>query len=806
MMKNRLHFCVVLFFLNITLLLAQSGVQHNVGNETSSSPLMMTWERPRDNRGQGDHREEQRRPLLQREQDDLEQHQVGTVELVERVPGAVDEADDHAREPQINEQDQQLINALKRNRARKTMAALKAIDVCSRTDLSSSLWALITGRMTTTQALQAVLIFNDRTTPFYLRIPASGTQARFSTLAPMIVPVGFPTYLEDGSQGPVVPNRVPTAEENQQIRKLIKDTLDIYYGCNVPERMAQLDPTLRNFYESLDASESRDRVLTVGEIQFLLPSNHEEEQSGDVEVAQGEAGANNDHPEIRLPEDLEPIPEHIGAFARSIANHPDVDQLIDFSQTNPTDERLRGDGEQVFGEIDRRLSSPWQSLGKIFWKRAEARANQGYLFFRSAYKEWLLPAFAFSIYGGMVGGFISSISLRLMNRPDRVINILDYNCTNDRPLLNRTIDIRDHLIGLNMYKDYAELRYRTLNQTSPQFQTSPQSLWSGIGSWENVVDWSSIWKNGTEYQKALVSEFCSEDHLVYLHHNVYYHYPSSLPGYVLPYYSRLTTEVDWVYANLAEPDSHILIEERTKYEKELAERYQIEKQGIKKKFYATFLNRNLIFDSRLHHQTLLITKRDELKRNMTPVIREYRGLDIPRCLEMIDGQYKRAMADREREKNKKDQEDQDRFQFGVIAGLCSGFVVGSSMAFLDVLSKARRERDPLIQNIDRAFYEAAQAAEEVKEHLGLGTEFHQQVLDSLRQAQQHDEQLANIVRSIFTNIEQHQEVGGEAQAISGATILRAITARIAHRAGFIRELERRIRDFNRRRGVLAFAR
>lgn len=217
LMKKLFAFFIFVVFINISGLLAQNVIQES-GDDTTSPLMMFGFEGDRSSHSDDD---DDWQPFLQNER--LRDSTDGDYELAERGNSRNLQREQASNESPLEDQ---FALALKEKRAQKTIASLRAIDVTSGTDLSSMLWSLIIGR--SHDPHESTLILNNGEPPFWQHIPATGDQQCYTSIIPAIIPVGLKMYLDNSDQASVVPSRIPTAEENQQVRSLIKEALEVH--------------------------------------------------------------------------------------------------------------------------------------------------------------------------------------------------------------------------------------------------------------------------------------------------------------------------------------------------------------------------------------------------------------------------------------------------------------------------------------------------------------------------------------------------------------------------------------------------
>ena len=171
-----------------------------------------------------------------------------------------------------------------------TMAALKIFDFENMTDIGGSVWSNNQGF----DWKNAVLILNnDPINPVELCIPAVNQENRSASIIPQIIPSGVRTNVNGVTFN--APVRQPTPEENLQIRKLIKEAFDCYYG---PENRERWLPKLNTTDDPVKAEElahafsEADRLVNESnsnpeqpqEIQAVLLLNSDETKRREVEA------------------------------------------------------------------------------------------------------------------------------------------------------------------------------------------------------------------------------------------------------------------------------------------------------------------------------------------------------------------------------------------------------------------------------------------------------------------------------------------------------------------------------------------
>lgn len=653
-----------------------------------------------------------------------------------------------------------------------------------------------------------VLVLIDKATPYYIFVPATPNQTRGTTIVPTILPVGFKTVLQDGRQGPNVPERSSTALENRKIRSLIKEAIEVHYQKDNPA--IALTPDMQDFYESLDAPEARDFPMTVGQVQYLFSLD---DQEGDEE-------AGNLHREVRRPRDLPPIDRHLNAFANIIANHPTIDQLIAYSPSGPIGGLPRGHARETSHETEE--DSLWRSFTNACWYTTAGVGQSLRLILMKANRTSIACNVFFSSgIGGTLwlgGGMILTPSKKISK--SRYISPFQFACDNHNfPLLNRTIDMTDHLIGLKMYKEYAELRYHYLNSTNgDSFFTDL----TGFDCQRYYLQQRPLFPGDySPYEKQLIRHFGRESKFFdtaafSFNNNKPSYVGTGLPRYEQPFMADCFGSVpmlqfnaenlDWVYANLVELDGRLLYKEMRTYEKEALKKYlTLEKQTKILEVFPFLFDEGrhdlfpypglaVMFDARLDSQEKeLIKRREELKGNMIPVLRDYQGIDLKQCWEMVSKKYNDAKSEETRKEKNEERAWEDSHKnwtrsFFMI-GFGGFFLLSTRIEISSVVQLARNNNDALVRAMDRSFYHASQAAQNLKISMGLVAPPLSEKLILLKEAQQRDEALLNVISETLNSV----NITHEPQLVQiGERILDAISAGIRNRATIIQKWEARI--------------
>lgn len=180
-------------------------------------------------------------------------------------------------------------------RASKTMVCLKALDFFTlpMSPITSAFMSANQGVNWETTALT----LNNSERPVRLIIPAFEGQSNYTSVVPMIILAGTKTTVNGVTM--TAPRRIPTAEENRQVRKLIVEALQAYYGPRVSELFPDLDRV--------------DTPLMVRKISEIVA---EIEEYPDNENQNGTATA-----------EAPQIPASLGDAEKLMLNTSDIDKL-----------------------------------------------------------------------------------------------------------------------------------------------------------------------------------------------------------------------------------------------------------------------------------------------------------------------------------------------------------------------------------------------------------------------------------------------------------------------------------------------
>ncbi len=511
-----------------------------------------------------------------------------------------------------------------------------------------------------------------------------------------------------------------------------------------------------------------------------------------------------------------------------MANHPTIDQFENYSPSDPIDELSRTYPTEMADEIGG--DSPWRSFTKACWYTTTGVAQSF---------SWILmksnPATiaCHTLFSSLIGGtFLIIVEASRGVSPFgyhpariEIPRLNSFACSNQNlTLLNRTIDITDHLIGLKMYKEYAELRYHYLNSTagsSISIFTGPLSPYQWYDCGKYYLASNPLFPGEySPYEKQLIRHFGHENKFFSINAFSYkngnysyigtglptYHYPSAgscldqgAQVASLSFRAPLSSEnLDWVYANLVEPDARLLHEERRAYEEEIIKKYFTPKQQKEILDYFYFLfgeQRNSMFDARLDlEEKELIKRREELRYNMTPVLRDYQGIDLKQCWEMSLKKYNDATREAKNKEREREDSHRNWERSLFMIGFGGSFLTLARMMVEMEMHRARNQDDHLMRVIDHSFYQASQATKNLKISMGLVARPLPEKLVFLKQAQQRDTALCNLINRTLNS----DHIVYKDQILQIAqSLLDAISARIRARANIIQEWEARINERRR---------
>ena len=215
---------------------------------------------------------------------------------------------------------QEAVNTLIRlTQASKTMVCLKALDFIT-FPMSPIAVAFITANHGADWG-SIPLILNNSERPVRFIIPASEGQLNYTLVPPTIIPAGTRTIV-DGVRT-TAPTRVPSAEESRQVRTLIMEALQVYFG-----------PEVRECFPDFDKD---DRPLMAGEISGVFATMEEKYQ----ENKNQNGTATTEAPQI--PASLRDIAENLALSQSNEAKQLEAQALFEKghkSLTRPLDGTL----------------------------------------------------------------------------------------------------------------------------------------------------------------------------------------------------------------------------------------------------------------------------------------------------------------------------------------------------------------------------------------------------------------------------------------------------------------------------------
>ena len=173
---------------------------------------------------------------------------IGNTTSFDQVPSPSVDAEQAAQDLEHNNQTaEQAVNHF--IQVSKTMVLLKTFNFIDISEEATALWSNNRGN----SSARIFLLLNNGEVPNRLTIPASGGQARSTSVLPMIIPAGVNTVLDGVTT--TAPTRVPDAAENREVRRLIKEAFALYYGDengNLPTALLEANPPLDALSESDD--------------------------------------------------------------------------------------------------------------------------------------------------------------------------------------------------------------------------------------------------------------------------------------------------------------------------------------------------------------------------------------------------------------------------------------------------------------------------------------------------------------------------------------------------------------------------
>ena len=241
--------------------------------------------------------------------------------------------------------------------ASKTMACLRGLDVHSMTPEMSALYGSNQGE----DLSGRILILNESNIP--LSIPGSGVGPAASAMSiiPTIIPAGVKTDINGIKYE--VPLRTPTAQENKAVRKLIRETFELYCGEKISKER------LPSFYK-----EEHDRdPVTVKDLQSTI--------EGAEELMKEES-----NPGIKIFSEKYKI---------SIADAVALSRNAALSVRDEAEEQKT---RALFEKAYEELTAPEKALWDVFWYSAEIVPRTA-----AALGGHLLSGVVGSVVGGVVG-------------------------------------------------------------------------------------------------------------------------------------------------------------------------------------------------------------------------------------------------------------------------------------------------------------------------------------------------------------------------------------------------------------------
>lgn len=335
------------FLMLISVLKASSLLAQNTASEASPLMMMLGHGEMKANDGEGKDNE----ALNLHRNQEVEHNREATEEAgaIERVP-----------------MDIQFENAIKQERATKTMASLRAVDVHEVSELGSSFWSINTGWTAWYSETEGVLILNNGESPFYTFIPTFSGLPR-TTIVPTIVPTGLKMYSPNNNSEIKVPYKKPTPEENQAVRKLIKEAFMAYYNYESVD-LSTIDPESQEsrtatFCALLDTPENINRPLKMRDIQGLIPKKDDSSQDSEL---------GDTHPELKIDQTITAFPstDAIRTLVKSIPStqHDELSNIFEPDQPDPI---LEEKYHLAFEKINDTWQYPQKYLGKYLCNFAD---------------------------------------------------------------------------------------------------------------------------------------------------------------------------------------------------------------------------------------------------------------------------------------------------------------------------------------------------------------------------------------------------------------------------------------------------
>lgn len=254
----------------------------------------------------------------------------------ERADQALEELqhDNKIAQQFLNDLDQ-LVTLIK---AQKTSVCLNAINAIALSPEVEPFYA--NNRGENVQAMRWIL--NDAVSPLSVAVPSSGGSSSITYVTPPIIPAGANLFVKDVNGAYVLreaPTTEQTPEQNQAVRKLIKESFKASYGSENADA----------WLSDIDAPENRDKPITIGDLSAAFGNAAEWIENENVP------------PKINISKHLPDIPTSVGEF---LAN-----------KHVKSNETQRQEARQLFNRVRNNLTAPEEALIQALQYSAQTAAH-----------------------------------------------------------------------------------------------------------------------------------------------------------------------------------------------------------------------------------------------------------------------------------------------------------------------------------------------------------------------------------------------------------------------------------------------
>ena len=255
--------------------------------------------------------------------------------IIRSLPLGAEQVLQHLQQENSIQQQQEAVDTFSRlirlTRASKTMACLQIFDFRWLTPIAEAFFSVERNRSWN----DIPLILNNNEPSVRLIIPASNNEARYTSIIPTIIPAGIGTTVNGVRT--IAPSKIPTQEENLQVRKLVMEAFEVFYGSQVKE-----------WFPGFDDDNS---LLMTAEITHMFLIIEQEYQAREIS-----------------------IPVVTTAQIRTYQQAPDalIKDLIMYEDDQIKRQAAMALFEQTNREVDERLTSQNKILAQAAWYGGEA--------------------------------------------------------------------------------------------------------------------------------------------------------------------------------------------------------------------------------------------------------------------------------------------------------------------------------------------------------------------------------------------------------------------------------------------------